>query len=129
MSTRSDPLSRQHLALAVRTSLITEQESKQYWGIRNLYRSLSDTNNPNTIASRTQQYNEARERIVNKLNQPGGEINRERTKRSRVESELAQVKRQRAEMERALREKEQMLQALQFPHHAGNAARQGDRDE
>ena len=122
MSTRSDTLSRQHLALAVRTGLITEQESEQYWSIRNLFRSLSDTNNPNTIASRTTQYNEARERIMNKLNQPGGEISRERTKRNRVEAELAEVKRQRAEIETALREKEQMLHALQLPHHAGNGA-------
>ena len=122
MSTRSDPLSRQHLALAVRTGLITANESKQYWDIRNLFRSLSDTNNPNTIASRTKQYNEARERIMNKLNQPGGEISRERTKRNRVEAELAEVKRQRAEIETALREKEQMLHALQLPHHAGNGA-------
>ena len=73
--------------------------------IRNLFRSLSDTNNPNTIASRTKQYNEARERIMNKLNQPGGEISRERTKRNRVEAELAEVKRQ-------LVAKEQLLETL-----------------
>ena len=122
MSTRSDPLSRQHLAIAVRTGLITEQESNQYWEIRNIFRSLSDTNNPNTISSRTKQYNEARQRILEKLNQPGGDLVRERTKRNRAEAELAAAKRQRAEVETALREKEQMLQALQLPHHVGGGA-------
>ncbi len=122
MPSRSDPLSKQHLALAVRTGLITEQESKYYWNMRTLFRCLSDTNRADTISLRTAQYNEARQRILDKLNQPGGDLLRERSKRSRAEAELAAVKRQRAEIETALREKEQMLQALQLPDQGANAA-------
>ena len=113
-------LTRDTLTIAARAGMITEEEKNDYWRKRKRFRCLSHTNKERTISTRTSQHNEARQQILDKLGRPGGVVAQERIERQRVENELASVKRQKAEIETALREKEQLQQALQLPHHAGN---------
>ena len=59
-------LTRATVTLAVRSGVLTDAEAARYWQSRRKFRSLSDSNSEATIEKRTQEFEEAKERVLYK---------------------------------------------------------------
>ena len=57
-------LTRANVKLAVRSGVLTEAEAARYWQTRRKFRTLSDSNSDTTIEKRTQDFEEAKARVL-----------------------------------------------------------------
>ena len=61
-------LTRANVQLAVRSGVRTEAEAARYWQSRRKFRTLSDSNSDTTIEKRTQEFEEAKARVLECMN-------------------------------------------------------------
>ena len=61
-------LTRANVQLAVRSGVLTEAECSRYWQARRRYRTLSDSNSEATTEKRTQEFEEAKARVLECMN-------------------------------------------------------------
>ena len=57
-------LTHANVQLAVRSGVLTEAEATRYWQSRRRFRTLSDSNSDKTIEKRTQEFEEAKARVL-----------------------------------------------------------------
>ena len=61
-------LTRANVTLAVRSGVLTDAEAARYWQSRRKFRTLSDSNSEATIEERTQNFEEAKARVLECMN-------------------------------------------------------------
>ena len=87
-------LTRANVSLAVRAGTLTEDEAARYWKARRRFRTLSDTNSEETIATRTAEYTAAKECVLIKMNTSASDLlARERGEKRRLQEEVRELKR------------------------------------
>ena len=92
-------LTRANVQLAVRSGVLTEAESSRYWQARRRYRTLSDSNSTKTIEKVTQEFEEAKKRVLECMNTSSGDLlERERGEKRRLAAEVESLKRRLADV-------------------------------
>ena len=92
-------LTRANVQLAVRSGVLTEAESSRYWQARRRYRTLSDSNSTKTIEKVTQEFEEAKKRVLECMNTSSSDLlERERGEKRRLAAEVESLKRRLADV-------------------------------
>ena len=86
-------LTRANVQLAVRSGVLTEAECSRYWQARRRYRTLSDSNSEATTEKRTQEFEEAKARVLECMNMNTNSLlERERGEKRKLEEEVRRLK-------------------------------------
>ena len=86
-------LTRANVQLAVRSGVLTEAEAARYWQSRRKFRTLSDSNSEATIEKRTQEFEEAKARVLECMNtNTNSLLERERGEKRKLEEEVRRLK-------------------------------------
>ena len=86
-------LTRANVQLAVRSGVLTEAESSRYWQARRRRRTLSDSNSTKTIEKVTQEFEEAKARVIECMNTNANSLlERERGEKRKLEEEVRRLK-------------------------------------
>ena len=86
-------LTRANVTLAVRSGVLTEAEAARYWQSRRKFRTLSDSNSDATIEKRTQEFEEAKARVLECMNtNTNSLLERERGEKRKLEEEVRRLK-------------------------------------
>ena len=86
-------LTRANVQLAVRSGVLTEAECSRYWQARRRYRTLSDSNSEATTEKRTQEFEEAKARVLKCMNMNTNSLlERERGEKRKLEEEVRRLK-------------------------------------
>ena len=86
-------LTRANVTLAVRSGVLTEAEAARYWQSRRRFRTLSDSNSEATIEKRTQEFEEAKTRVLECMNtNTNSLLERERGEKRKLEEEVRRLK-------------------------------------
>jgi hypothetical protein len=92
-------LTHANVQLAVRSGVVTEAEATRYWQSRRRFRTLSDSNSDKTIEKRTQEFEEAKARVLECMNTSHGDLlERERGEKRRLAAEVESLKRRLADV-------------------------------
>ena len=92
-------LTRANVQLAVRSGVVAEAEATRYWQSRRRFRTLSDSNSDKTIEKRTQEFEEAKARVLECMNTSSGDLlERERGEKRRLAAEVESLKRRLADV-------------------------------
>ena len=92
-------LTHANVRLAVRSGVLTEAEATRYWQSRRRFRTLSDSNSDKTIEKRTQEFEEAKARVLVCMNTSSGDLlERERGDKRRLAAEVESLKRRLADV-------------------------------
>ena len=92
-------LTRANIQLAVRSGVLMEAEATRYWQSRWRFRTLSDSNSAKTIETRTQEFEEAKARVLECMNTSSGDLlERERGEKRRLAAEVESLKRRLADV-------------------------------
>ena len=92
-------LTRANVTLAVRSGVLTDAEAARYWQSRLKFRTLSDSNSEATIEKRTQEFEEAKARVLVCMNTSSGDLlERERGDKRRLAAEVESLKRRLADV-------------------------------
>ena len=67
-------LTRANVQLAVWSGVLTEAECSRYWQARRRYRTLSDSNSEATTEKRTQEFEEAKARVLERMSTSAGSL-------------------------------------------------------
>ena len=82
-------LTRANIALATRSGILAEAEASRYWQSRRRFRTLSDSNSEVTTEKRTQEFEEAKARVLECMNTSAGSLlERERGEKRKLEEEV-----------------------------------------
>ena len=91
-------LTRANVTLAVRSGVLTDAEAARYWQSRRKFRTLSDSNSGATIEKRTQEFEEAKARVLECMNtNTNSLLQRERGEKRKLEEEVRRLKRRLAD--------------------------------
>ena len=86
-------LTRANVQLAVRSGVLTEAEASRYWQSRRRFRTLSDSNSVTTIEKRTQEFEEAKARVLECMNTSASSLlELERGEKRKLEEEVRRLK-------------------------------------
>ena len=86
-------LTRANVQLAVRSGVLTEAECSRYWQARRRYRTLSDSNSEATTEKRTQEFEEAKARVLECMDMNTNSLlERERGEKRKLEEEVRRLK-------------------------------------
>ena len=92
-------LTRANVTLAVRSGVLTDAEAARYWQSRRKFRTLSDSNSEATIEKRTQEFEEAKARVLVCMNTSSGDLLEcERSEKRRLAAEVESLKRRLADV-------------------------------
>ena len=92
-------LTRANVTLAVRSGVLTDAEAARYWQSRRKFRTLSDSNSEATSEKRTQEFEEAKARVLVCMNTSSGDLlERERGEKRRLAAEVESLKRRLADV-------------------------------
>ena len=87
-------ITRANVQLGVRSGVLTEEEAARYWQTRRRFQTLSDSNSKKTIAAVTQEFKEAKARVLERMNTSTSDLlARERGEKRRLEAEVLDLKR------------------------------------
>ena len=86
-------LTHANVQLAVRSGVLTEAEAARYWQTRRKFRTLSDSNSDTTIEKRTQEFEEAKARVLECMNTSASSLlERERGEKRKLEEEVRRLR-------------------------------------
>ena len=86
-------LTRANVQLAVRSGVLTEAEAARCWQSRRKFRTLSNSNSDTTIEKRTQEFEEAKARVLECMNTNTiSLLERERDKKRKLQEEVHRLK-------------------------------------
>ena len=86
-------LTRANVTLAVRSGVLTDAEAARYWQSRRKFRTLSDSNSGATIEKRTQEFEEAKARVLECMNTNTiSLLERERGEKRKLQEEVRRLK-------------------------------------
>ena len=86
-------LTRANVQLAVRSGVLTEAEAARYWQSRRKFRILFDSNSDTTIEKRTQEFEEAKARVLERMSTSAGSLlERERGEKRKLEEAVRRLK-------------------------------------
>ena len=93
VETFQGPLTRASVQWAVRSGVLSEVEASRYWQARRRFRTLSDSNSDTTIEKRTQDFEEAKSRVLECMNTSASSLLvRERGEKRKLEEEVRRLK-------------------------------------
>jgi hypothetical protein len=92
-------LTRANVQLAVRSGVLSEADAARYWQSRRRFRTLSDSNSKKTIEKVTQEFDEAKKRVLERMNTSRSDlIEQERGEKRRLAAEVESLKRRLADV-------------------------------
>jgi hypothetical protein len=86
-------LTRANVQLAVRSGVLTEAEASRYWQSRRRFRTLSDSKSEATTEKRTQEFEDAKARVLECMNMNTNSLLEwERGEKRKLEEEVRRLK-------------------------------------
>ena len=93
METFDGQLTRANVLLVVRSGVLAEAEAARCWQTMRRYRTLSDSNSQKTIDERTDEFEEAKARVLECVNTSASTLlERERATKRKVEEEVRRLR-------------------------------------